>query len=229
MPFKIMVVEDETDFREVLVEFLRLKGYEAMGVESIHHYQNLEDLPSYDLMVLDRSLPDGDGLTILESHRKHSNIPVVILSGLGQLDERIKGLDADADHYLVKPVVMPELLAIIGRYARQANSGPGNSESFWSLNARQWTLNSPEGLTVKLTNSEFIFLNCFEGIDGKRVARDHIISSLGYRPEAYDVRRIESLISRLRNKVKDAGVDEFPLCTVYGGGYAFNASLVNQK
>lgn len=229
MAFKIMVVEDEVDFREVLVEFLRLKGYEATGVDSILSYKSLDNLTSFDLIVLDRSLPDGDGLTILEMHRQHSNIPVVILTGLSHLDERIKGLDADADHYLVKPVIMPELLAIISRYARQAVTNPTNKNASWVLNPHQWHLRSPDGVIIKLTNTEFTFISCFVNLIGKPVARDYIITSLGYRPEAFDVRRIESLISRLRTKVKDAGVEEFPLSTVYGGGYAFNGILLTDK
>lgn len=229
MTFKIMVVEDEVDFREVLVEFLCLKGYEATGVDSIESYQSLEDLASYDLMVLDRSLPDGDGLEILKAHRKHSSIPVIILTGIGHVDERIKGLDADADQYLVKPVVMPELISIISRYARQAALNTSKIDAAWILSPRYWELKSPTGLQIKLTNSEYNLITCFEGVNGRPVARERLITALGFNPETYDVRRIESLISRLRTKIKDGGIDEFPLSTVYGGGYAFNGLLIMDK
>lgn len=226
MTFKILVVEDEIDFREVLVDFLELKGYPASGISSISEYRSLDNLGDYALIILDRTLPDGDGLNILEAHRKISKIPVIILSGLGHVDERIKGLDADADHYLVKPVMMPELLAIVGRYARRTtNLNQNDNDSCWLINSRQWEITSPEGLTVKLTNSELLFLNCFNELNGKKVERDEVVSKLGYRPEIYDIRRLESMISRLRNKVKDSGINDFPLVTVYGSGYAFNAPL----
>lgn len=225
MPYKILVVEDEKDFREVLVDLLELKGYAAIGISSISEYQSLENPTDFGLIILDRTLPDGDGLTILASHRQFSKAPVIILSGLGQVDERIKGLDADADHYLVKPVIMPELLAIVARYSRQTNMGEVNDDASWLINARQWEITSPEGISIKLTNTELLFLNCFNDLVGKKVDRDTVISKLGFRPEIYDIRRLESMISRLRNKIKDSGVGDFPLTTVYGSGYAFNAPL----
>ena len=225
MTFKILIVEDEIDFREVLVDFLELKGFSATGISSIAQYHALPNPYDYSLIILDRTLPDGDGLSILDLHRKNSTIPIIILSGLGHVDERIKGLDADADHYLVKPVMMPELLAIVSRYERQANLGQNVGDSNWLINSRQWEITSPEGVTVKLTNSELLFLNCFNALNGKKVERDEVVSKLGYRPEIYDIRRLESMISRLRNKIKDSGINDFPLVTVYGSGYAFNAPL----
>lgn len=223
MTFNILVVEDEVDFCEVLVDLLRLKGYLASGIDSIRSYQAIQNPTEFDFIILDRTLPDGDGLCILEAHRKIANIPILILSGLGQVDERVKGLDADADYYLVKPVVMPELLAIIARYARQATTN--DIQNGWLIDPHHWELHAPGNIVVKLTNSELHFLSCFKNATGQKVERDEIISRLGFRPEVYDIRRLESMISRLRNKVRDSGVEEFPLITVYGSGYAFNAAL----
>lgn len=225
MTFKILVVEDEKDFREVLIELFELKGYFATGIASIEEYQSLNNPTIFSLIILDRTLPDGDGLTILASHRKQSKAPVIILSGLGHLDERIKGIDADADHYLVKPVVIPELLAIVAKYDRQVSLEKDENVLSWQINSRQWEITSPDGIIIKLTNSELLFMNCFNDSNGKKIDRDTVISKLGFRPDIYDIRRLESMISRLRNKIKEAGVKEFPLATVYGSGYAFNANL----
>jgi two-component system, OmpR family, response regulator len=223
--FNILVIEDEIDFREVLVDLLKLKGYEATGIDSIAAYSRIENRDSFHLIILDRTLPDGDGLDILKLHRQISNIPVIILSGLGDADERVRGLTADADYYLVKPVVMPELLAIIKRYS-QKEIASLKQQSKWTLLLQRWQLISPNGVVIELSNSETLFLNCFKNTEGIGVDRNIIIESLGYRREAYDVRRLESLVSRLRNKVKDAGAEAFPLNTVYGTGYAFNEPLV---
>lgn len=225
MTFNILVIEDEIDFREVLVDLLKLKGYEATGIDSIAAYSRIENRDSFHLIILDRTLPDGDGLDILKLHRQISNIPVIILSGLGDADERVRGLTADADYYLVKPVVMPELLAIIKRYS-QKEIASLKQQSKWTLLLQRWQLISPNGVVIELSNSETLFLNCFKNTEGIGVDRNIIIESLGYRREAYDVRRLESLVSRLRNKVKDAGAEAFPLNTVYGTGYAFNEPLV---
>mgnify|MGYP000072977172 FL=1 len=224
MSFKILIVEDEADFREVLVEYLQLKGFEADGIESVAQYTALSAPQQYDLIVLDRTLPDGDGLSILEAFRKTSSNPVIILSGLGEVQDRVKGLDADADYYLVKPVKMPELLSIVNRYARRATPNP-SMDAFWKINPKQWALISPCGIEMKLTNQELIFLICFDDVEGVAVARETIIKALGHRPEIYDLRRLETMVSRLRNKTKDAGMKEFPLATVYGSGYVFNGKL----
>lgn len=225
MTFNILVIEDEIDFREVLVDLLKLKGYEATGIDSIAAYSRIENRDSFHLIILDRTLPDGDGLDILKLHRQILNIPVIILSGLGDADERVRGLTADADYYLVKPVVMPELLAIIKRYS-QKEIASLKQQSKWTLLLQRWQLISPNRVVIELSNSETLFLNCFKNTEGIGVDRNIIIESLGYRREAYDVRRLESLVSRLRNKVKDAGAEAFPLNTVYGTGYAFNEPLV---
>lgn len=227
MSFNILVVEDEADFREVLVEYLVLKGFEAKGIGTIAQYQALLDPESIDLIVLDRTLPDGDGLSILNSHRKIADIPVIILSGLGDLDDRVKGLEADADYYLVKPVKTPELLAIVNRYARRDKARLQPSlETCWKINAKQWELSSPCGIAIKLTNLEMVFLSCFIKAEGLTIARDDIIKVLGHRPDVYDVRRLETMVSRLRHKTKEAGMMEFPLATVYGAGYMFNGKIV---
>lgn len=225
MTFRILVVEDESDYREVLVDYLAMKGFEADGIESIADYRSLNDPASYDLIVLDRTLPDGDGLSILEVHRQKSNIPIIIISGLGHLDDRIKGLEADADYYLVKPVKTPELLAIVNRYARRAKPGPSQN-STWMINPRQWELISPCGIAIKLTNLEMIFLSIFKNAVGVSISKDQIIRSLGQRPDVYDLRRLDTMISRLRHKAKEAGIEQLPLSTVYGVGYAYNALLV---
>jgi two-component system, OmpR family, response regulator len=224
--FNILVIEDEIDFREVLVDLLKLKGYEATGIDSIAAYSRIENRDSFHLIILDRTLSDGDGLDILKLHRQISNIPVIILSGLGDADERVRGLTADADYYLVKPVVMPELLTIIKRYSQKEITSLKKQQSKWTLLLQRWQLISPNRVVIELSNSETLFLNCFKNTEGVGVDRNIIIESLGYRREAYDVRRLESLVSRLRNKVKDAGAGPFPLNTVYGTGYAFNEPLV---
>lgn len=225
MTLNILIIEDEVDFCDVLADILRLKGYLAMGINSIESYRAIKNPQKFDFMILDRTLPDGDGISILKEHRKISKIPVLILSGLGQVEERVRGLDADADHYLVKPVIMPELLAIIARYARQNRSHQSAAGNFWAIDPRQWELFTPEGMKIKITNSELLFLSCFKNRVGEKIDRDTIISKLGYRPEAYDIRRLESMISRLRNKIRETGIEEFPLTTVYGSGYAFNAPI----
>jgi DNA-binding response OmpR family regulator len=69
------------------------------------------------------------------------------------------------------------------------------------------------------------FLKCFVGLEGLAVKRQTIIRALGFSPDAYDIRRLEAMVSRLRKKIDDAGFESFPLTTVYGVGYAFNEDI----
>jgi two-component system OmpR family response regulator len=72
------------------------------------------------------------------------------------------------------------------------------------------------------------FLKCFMGLEGVAVKRQTIIQSLGFAPDAYDMRRLEAMVSRLRKKIEDSALSYFPLTTVYGVGYAFNEDIIER-
>lgn len=225
MPVNILIVEDEHDFREGLIELLRLKGFEATGVATIGQYDAWVAHHTYDILILDRNLPDGDGLEILKNHQRLNNAGAVILSCEGQPEDRILGINADADYYLVKPVEFNELLAILNRLARRLALSEQTSPVEWTLNMVRWQIITPEHREIELTRSEFALMRCFVNKPGIVVTRDQIITELGFNPIAYDTRRLEVMLRRLRKKIEDAGVDKFPLQTVYGVGLVFNDPL----
>lgn len=221
MPTKILIVEDERDFREGLVELLRIEGFDANGVESIANYDRWSSCNDYDILILDRNLPDGDGLEILK--KRNSNGGSIILSCEGQPHDRIQGLNADADYYLVKPFPMDELVAILSRLERKMLTK--GDESVWKLDQIRWEIKSPTHLEIELTKSEFSLLNIFVEKPGIVISRDDVIRGLGFDPIDYDNRRLEVMLRRLRKKIEDAGVVKFPLQTVYGVGLAFTEKL----
>jgi DNA-binding response OmpR family regulator len=222
---RILLVEDEIDFQETLTEILILQGYEVFACNSIASFEQCYRPSSFDLAILDRTLPDGDGLDILRRIRMEASVPVLILTGLGHVEEKILGLDADADHYLVKPVDVRELLSIIKRALRR-DAPVAQKPSLWTLDAHAWKLQSPEGVSVALTHRESVLLKCFSGKSGRVIHRDMIISTLGFDPLVYDVRRLETMFSRLRKKIEQAGANGFDLQTVYGVGYALHTQLI---
>lgn len=219
----ILVVEDDEDYREALCDMLGLEGFAALGVNSIAAFSALPNKDAYRLLLLDRNLPDGDGLEILKAHRKASSAPVVFITCEGRLEDRVAGLDADADYYLVKPVQNDELIAIVHRCMRR------NQSSFsedWHLDPVKWLLQDPELVKVAVTRTEKLLLECFADNPGVALSREEIILSLGKDPETYDYRRLEVAIRRLRKKVEDNGLQTLPLDSVYGYGYVLNGSLV---
>lgn len=223
----ILVVEDDHDYREALCDMLALEGYYADGVGSVEAFYALAQKEKYKLLLLDRNLPDGDGLEILEAHRKISSVPVVFITCEGRLEDRVAGIDADADYYLVKPVNTNELLSIVQRCFRRQQ--PIVISKVWKVELVTWALQDPGGAQVSLTRTETLLLSAFADKPGVAVSRDEIIVGLGKHPDAYDHRRLEVAIRRLRNKVEAALLIKLPLETVYGIGYVLNAELKLQN
>lgn len=221
MSVKVLIVEDETDLREALCAILNLEGFSAQGVGSIAEYRQWRKTDHCDLLVLDRILPDGDGLDLLKEHRQTDLTPTLIITCEGQTADKIAGMSADADYYLVKPIVTDELIAILRRLSRRIHADPF-AQHTWVLDSVRWQLKAPLGSSLPLTRSEVNLLSNFIEKSGVTISRDAIIESLGYNPKHYDLRRLEILVRRLRNKVEKSGVTEFPLSTIYGVGYAFN-------
>lgn len=221
-PPVILVVEDDLDYQLALCDLLALEGYAAQGVGSVAAYTAREDKYDCSVLLLDRNLPDGDGLEILKNHRQHSAAPVVFITCEGSVEDRIAGMDADADYYLVKPVKPDELLAIIRRCIRKH---PGTSQDYWLLDPVKWELRDPKHNSLLLTRTELMLLKSMTGKPGIAVSRDEIVKALGKSPAAYDLRRLEVAIRRLRRKVEESQLEALPLETVYGFGYVLNVDL----
>lgn len=225
MTMKILIVEDEKDFSDVLKEILVLEGFEVESIRTLAAFYQWIETEKCDLLILDRTLPDGDAIEILRQPNRGSAQATIFLTGMGQPEERIRGHDLDIDYYLVKPVDLNELLAIVRRYARRLGMKPLERRPLWLLDCKAWGLMSPDQMNLELTHKEMSFLKCFVGLEGLAVKRQTIIRALGFSPDAYDIRRLEAMVSRLRKKMDDAGFVNFPLTTVYGVGYAFNEDI----
>ena len=103
-------------------------------------------------MILDRNLPDGDGLEVLALHRRTENTGAIILTGAGQIEDRVKGLDADADYHLVKPVMTDMLIAILRRFERKLNLD--GATDAWILDPMRWHVTTPNSTKISLTKSD---------------------------------------------------------------------------
>ena len=117
---RILVVEDEPSVRENLKELLASEGYAVDAAPTAEDGAYLMRENDYDAVILDIVLPDGSGLDILKKFRQGGNaVPVLILSALGGIIDRVSGLDTGADDYLVKPFVSAELLARLRALVRR--------------------------------------------------------------------------------------------------------------
>ena len=222
MPLSVLLLEDEIPFREAMCDILNLEGFAASGVGSLASFQAWRTSHSCDVLIVDRNLPDGDGLEAVRLHRQGSDGPVIVLTARGQLRDRVEGLNADADYYLHKPIDSQELAAVLKRIERRLALDAGSG---WLLDKEKWSLLTPGGRAVDLTRNEICVMSCFIERGGITVPKAELITALGHDVEVYDPRRLEVMIRRLRNKV-EAVTRDFPLVTIYGVGYSFNARLI---
>lgn len=221
-PAYVLVVEDEPDLQEAMVSYLNLEGFIADGVGSVEAAETWLQTHRADLVVLDLGLPDEDGLAWFRRSATLAGKGLVIVSARGELEDRLQGLHAGADGYLVKPVDMAELAALARNLARRLASTAAAS---WQLYEMTWALAARDGETLKLTAPELHVMKALAEHAGEPVSRDTLITRLGENPTIYDPRRMEVLIRRLRNKAKETFTQPFPLETVRGYGYAFTGTI----
>jgi DNA-binding response OmpR family regulator len=219
---RVLVIEDETALLEATVTFLNMEGFVADGVSSLGMATQWMRTHALDVLVLDLGLPDGDGLQWLGQNTQLRGKGVIVTTARGETQQRIEGIRAGADIYLVKPIQLEELASLAANLLKRMRS---SASPQWSVDRTHWTLRSRSGLPVKLTHSEAVLLQTMAEKPGQVVPRQDLMLSLGHNPHSDDFRRMEILIRRLRNKVLTELGCELPLETVRGIGYAFTAPL----
>ena len=215
-PFHILLLEDHTSLAEELIYFLEQRGF------LITHTQNLEQTlaviqaEKFDLMLLDRLVTDGDSIEILTQCREYQTAYIVMMTALGQTHERIDGLNAGADYYLTKPVDIDELLAIIEVFIRRQNLKPK-----WQLAAHD--LITPNDITIPLTGTELKLLTLLIDNKNQAVERNKIVEHFGLNPDDYDLRRMDTALYRLRQKITKADPQaNLPIKTLSRQGYIWS-------
>jgi len=215
---KILIVEDQQRLGDFLRRGLSEHAYTVKWTRNCEQARDALAESSYDLIILDLGLPDGDGLDLLCKWRRNSfNEPVLILSARDAVEDRIKGLDLGADDYLPKPFSFEELLAhirsLMRRYAtvKQAileHAGIRMDLMGHSVEAH--------GEKVDLTSREFALLEVFMQNAGRTLTRSYITERIW--PGLVDTNLLDVYMSRLRCKL-DSGVDTSVFKTVRGVGY----------
>ncbi|HEV2284931.1 MAG TPA: response regulator transcription factor [Steroidobacteraceae bacterium] len=221
----VLLIEDDTEAARFLVKGLRESGYTvdhaADGREGLFRATEGE----FDLVVTDRMLPHLDGLAVIElMRRKGLTTPVLVLSALGSVDDRVKGLKAGGDDYLTKPFAFAELLARIEALLRRRSSAPQATrlkveDLEFDLLARRVTR---AGREIELTARELKLLEFLMRRAGQVVTRTMLLEGvwdLHFDPQS---NLIDVHISRLRQAI-DRGSDHPLIHTVRGSGYVLRS------
>lgn len=221
---KILVIEDEEDIRDLIFLQLQLKNYSVFTAQNGKEASELIDNKEFDLFIIDRMLPDTNGIDICRSLRdseKHQNTPIILLTALAETDNIVEGLDAGADDYITKPFDLEVLQARVRAQLRRLSPGPAPKGE---VRFGELVIDEPKARVkvndeeVKLTHTEFqilILLSSRPGTVHKR--RDLIDSILGDDVHVTS-RTIDTHIAGLRKKL---GSESYLIETIRGIGYRF--------
>ena len=228
---KILVADDETSIRRILETRLSMIGYKVLiasdGEEALNIFR--QEYPN--LIILDVMMPKLDGYGVCQEIRKESDVPIIMLTALGDVSDRITGLELGADDYVVKPFSPKELEARIRSVLRRADKLAIHSSipssgiiniGFLKIdtNKRQVYKNN---IRVRLTGMEFSLLELLVSKAGEPFSRASILQDVwGYKPERHvDTRVVDVHISRLRSKLEDDPSNPDLILTARGTGYLF--------
>lgn len=228
---RIVIVEDDPDIRRMVVDYLSAQQFAAVGVGDGPAMRRVLAEGLADLVILDLNLPGESGLTLIEELRRDSAVPVIVLTGSGEVVDKVVGLEMGADDYVTKPFELRELLArvrsVLRRAAPQVVGERGGTYVFadWRLNPTTRSLVSPEGAPIDLTTTEFNLLAVFVDNANKVLSRDRLLDLVHGRSAGPFDRSIDVQVGRLRRKIETDPKSPQLIKTVRGAGYLFAAKV----
>jgi hemerythrin-like metal-binding protein len=227
---RVAVVEDNDDLREEIVFFLSHVGHRAIGCGSGEALKKHMTESGSDVIILDLGLPDIDGIDLLGRFSGRPDVAIVVLTARGDTEDRIIGYQRGADAYLVKPVDMRELVAVVDHVSQRLYPPTGNAEDVWRFSTSRWVLVSPEDVAITLTEQQAKMIQLFARAGRRVLTRKEIVTAMdwdnGQEHDSRNDEKIESSLSRLRHKLEEVGFNPTPIKTIRGIGYAFRAPLV---
>jgi DNA-binding response OmpR family regulator len=200
-PSLIYVVDDDADLREEMILGLSRLGLDAHGFHSAAALYRAFAAKAPDIVVLDIGLDDEDGLSVASHLRALSSLGIIMATGRGSIEDRVQGLQAGADAYLVKPVDIRELAAIavaLNQRLSDRRTSPSPKHPRWTLEQGGWVLSAR----------------------GEIVERRAIIEAMGGDVYDFNYAHLDTIASRLRQRAKKHGMT-LPLHAVRGLGFAF--------
>jgi two-component system, OmpR family, response regulator len=219
-PVKILLIEDDSQTADYIAKGLREHGHVVDKTDNGRDGLYMATGEPYDVMIVDRNLPKMDGLSLVKAARTSgTRTPVLFLTTMGGVDDRVAGLEAGADDYLVKPFAFAELLARVGALARRppivATTSLRAGDLEIDLLSRAVTRG---GKRIELLAQEFKILEYLMRHAGEIVTRTMLLEKVWDFHFDPKTNIVETHISRLRSKI-DKGFDKPLLHTVRGAGY----------
>jgi len=229
-PVRVLLVDGEGSERDVMEAGLVAAGHSVEAMPVDHSLAKKVAEHQWDVLIFDLAAQEA-----LQNSFDNLSQPIrILLIDLRRPEATLKALqDTCANLWLEKPVHVGVLTASIANLRRRtaqslsphAKPRLGEELNVWSLSPTHWTISSPNGKVAKLIRAETDFLLMLGREPGEAVSRDRLIVAMGHQPKAYDYRRLDTFVSRMRNKVFRACSVSLPLRSVHAVGYSFAAPL----
>jgi len=220
----ILFVENDIDFSQPMEKLLILEKFNVITASSIDLAKQKID-QKFDIAIFDTNLSEGNPIELLRFFKKKFKKPVILLTVKNSVNDRIVGLDNNADYYLPKPVVFEELLAVIKNLLRKYDLQP----SYWVLDELNLTITDPENKTYTLTITEYNIFKIIYESDENYISREEIYQVLGKKSTSSSERSGDMLISRIRKKIDLGNKNKKTFTSIRGKGYKFLSKLTITK
>ena len=220
----LLIVDDDERIRGLLQKFLIRHGFLVSAARDAAHARRILSGLDFDLIVLDVMMPGEDGVSFTRTFRETSRTPILLLTAKGETEDRIAGLEAGADDYLVKPFEPKELLLRINAILRRMPEAETDTKpKFLSLGPVRYDCETGEmwrgDEVVRLTATENQLMRIFSATPGAPVTRTELVEKLGRDGGQSQERAVDVQITRLRKKIESDPKQPRYLQTVRGAGY----------
>jgi len=224
---RILIIEDELTLSLLLHERLEREGYSVTACKDGEQGLAQALREAYDLLLLDIQLPGRNGFEVCRQLRRHGmNVPVLMLTARGHVNDRVKGLKTGADDYLIKPFEVAELLARMEALLRRANNSPPQLiDSLFCFGSLILDRRKEEflrdGSHVELTAREFELLRYFVSHPDERISRDALLKQVWGYQGLPNTRTVDVHVAQLRQKLETDPKSPRHILTAHRSGYKF--------
>lgn len=220
---KILVVDDEARMRKLVKDFLSIKGYQVLeagdGEEAVDLFFQQKDIA---LILLDVMMPKMDGLEVVKTIRKYSQVPIIMLTARGEESDELQGFNLGVDEYISKPFSPKILVARVEAILRRSNGGIQDVIDVGGIHIDKTAHQvSVDGKPVDLSYKEFELMTYFAENQGIALSREKILNNVWNYDYFGDARTIDTHVKKLRSKLGEKG--EY-IKTIWGMGYKFEVS-----
>ncbi len=217
--FNILVIEDDSDLRELFMRTLTKNGYKVLGTENADSALKLLETEFIDLIISDVMMPGTDGFEFVRELRECDiDIPVLIITAKGNITDKEEGFRSGADDYMVKPIDINEMIYRVAALLRRARSVSEQKLSFGAttLEYGTWTVTDINGKQI-LPQKEFMLLYKLLSYPGQIFTRQQILDDIWGLEDVSDSHTLDVHMSRLRERFKNN--PDFHIVTIRGLGY----------